>query len=1131
MNTQLNMKKLLLVLITGCLLATGCAELLRDELADVHNQIEDIRDELELLKEQMNTNIGALRVLVEGLQSEDFIKSVVPITEGSKVIGYTITFTKSQPITIYHGQDGKDGEDGKDGKDGTTPVIGVKQDNDGAWYWTIDGAWLLDGNGNKVRAEAKDGANGKDGTDGTDGKDGKTPKLKIEDGYWYISVDDGVSWEKLGQATGNPGAPGDSMFSSIDVSDPNKVIFTLQDGTVIVFPTWESFSALQQQVFILNTNLSGLEGIVNALQSQDYITSVVPLVENMLIIGYTINFKKSESITIYHGKAGKDGKDGIDGKDGKDGTDGTDGKDGKDGKDGSTPVIGVKQYEDGVWYWTIDGEWMTDSAGKKVRASAKDGADGTNGVTPQLKIEEGYWYLSLDNGETWKKLGMVIGYSGGTGDSIIKAIDTSDDAFVVLTLADDSKLIIPRFQPITITIGNGQQRIGISANETISLDYSLSYGDNKTIVAVATDGQYTATIKKTDDTHGTLTVSCPLQFVEGTVNVLVYDGNGYMTLSVLEFYEKEMTFSSGTQFSLDVDGGVLEIPYTTNFAFQFVLDNDASWMTVTDEKAGETSGKLVVNVPKNNGGARTGHIIIYPMFGTDKAFATITINQASSYYAIDYSTFLAESKGGEFLSTITTSRGVNVSIPSGVDWVSYEMSNSGDQYKVKFTVAANTMTSRRDVTIDIYATDGTSERLGVIQIGQLPASADLSKMMIFEVRANVANQFEIYLPLAGELDCYIDWGDGSTEYYRGKYNMPMYEEVCHQYAYGITSNYEVRISGSVTQLSSDRIPYSKKQGIIEVKQWGNTGLTYLNNAFKGLRSLKRIPSDNVGAFSNVWIFKGVFADCEALSSIPDDLLKYGKNIQGMEDAFSNCTALEAIPENLFSECISVENIDGIFAGCTGIKTIPENLFSSMGEVLSASGLFSGCTSITNVPERLFSSFSKVGAYKRLFKGCTNLASIPEKLFASSPEVGEFDGVFRDCQALTFVPEGLFMNNTKVWSFREAFSGTSIVSIPEKLFYYCPSVSIFCHVFEGVNKLKSVPVSVFDNNRLIERLEYCFSGCSQIEGESPYTIVDGQKVHLYERYKYPDFFVTPLTYEACFWGASFLDSIYIPDEWK
>ena len=861
------MKKLLLVLVTGCLLATGCAELLRDELADVHNQIEDIRDELELLKEQMNTNIGALRVLVEGLQSEDFIKSVVPITEGSKVIGYTITFTKSQPVTIYHGQDGKDG---------SAPVIGVKQDEDGTWYWTIDGEWMTNSAGEKIRASAKDGANGKDGTDG---EDGKTPKLKIEDGAWYISIDDGVSWEKLGQATGNPGAPGDSMFSSIDVSDPNKVVFTLQDGTVIVFPTWESFSALQQQVFILNTNLSGLEGIVNALQSQDYITSVVPLVENMLIIGYTINFKNSEPITIYYGK---------------------------DGKDGSTPVIGVKQDEDGTWYWTIDGEWMTNSAGKKVRASAKDGADGTNGVTPQLKIEEGYWYLSLDKGETWEKMGQATGDPGEAGDSMIKSIDTSDEAFVVLTLADDSKLIIPRFQPITITIGNGQQRIGISANETISLDYSLSYGDDKTIVAVATDGQYTATIKKTDNTHGILTVSCPLQFVEGTVNVLVYDGNGYMTLSVLEFYEKEMTFSSGTQFSIDVDGGRLEIPYTTNFAFRFVLDDDASWMTVTDEKVGETSGKLVVNVSKNSGGARTGYINIYPLFGTDKAFATITINQASSYYTIDYSTFLADSNGGEFISTIITSRGVNVSIPSGTDWVSYEMSNSGDQYKIKFTVAANTMTSRRDVTIDIYATDGTSEKLGVIQIGQLPASADLSKMMVFEVRANVANEFEVYLPLDGELDCYIDWGDGTTEYYGGNY------KVHHQYASDLTSNYEVRISGSVKSLSSERIPDSRRYGVIEVKQWGNTGLTSMANAFSGLWSMRSIPSDNVEAFSNVTSFSHAFYGCDALRSIPDNLLEYGKKIEDMSYAFSNCTAIEAIPGQLLSKCVSVTNIDFIF---------------------------------------------------------------------------------------------------------------------------------------------------------------------------------------------------------------------------
>ena len=103
---------------------------------------------LEQLCQQMNTNITAMQAIVNALQTQDAITSVTPITEGSKTIGYTITFAKGEPITIYHGQDGKNGADGEDGKDGYTPVIGVDQDEDGVYYWTLDGEWLPDAEGN-----------------------------------------------------------------------------------------------------------------------------------------------------------------------------------------------------------------------------------------------------------------------------------------------------------------------------------------------------------------------------------------------------------------------------------------------------------------------------------------------------------------------------------------------------------------------------------------------------------------------------------------------------------------------------------------------------------------------------------------------------------------------------------------------------------------------------------------------------------------------------------------------------------------------------------------------------------------------------------------------------------------------
>ena len=271
------MKKLSLLLLTLIVCCfTACHKDIWAELENLDQRV----TKLEELCKEMNTNITSLQTIVSVLQSNDFITGIVEIKKNGEVIGYTITFGKHDPITIYHGQDGKDGQNGQngaDGKDGITPVIGVAQDTDGVYYWTLNGEWLLDNNGNKLPVsgkDGKDGANGtdgqdgqdgtdgkdgqdgedgKDGADGQDGKDGITPQLKIEDGYWYISYDNGATWTQLGKATGEDGKDGvdgedgkdgqngadgkdgqdgDSMFQSV-TQDENYVYFTLADGTVI----------------------------------------------------------------------------------------------------------------------------------------------------------------------------------------------------------------------------------------------------------------------------------------------------------------------------------------------------------------------------------------------------------------------------------------------------------------------------------------------------------------------------------------------------------------------------------------------------------------------------------------------------------------------------------------------------------------------------------------------------------------------------------------------------------------------------------------------------------------------------------------------------------------------------------
>ena len=438
----------LLPLLMCVLLLLGCSDkyddsALRNDLNDLENRVAKLED----LCKQMNTNISSLQTIVTALQNNVYVTGTTPLMKDGKEIGYTITFSKGNPITIYHGKDGQDGEDG------ITPTISVKKDTDGVYYWTLNGEFIMV-DGGKIQAEGKDGTNGTNGT---------TPQFKIENDYWFVSYDNGANWTQLGKATGEDGIGGDSMFSGVDYkTSTDYVIFTLADGTQIKLPTWSAFEALQRLCNETNTNLSALQTIVTALQNNDYITSVDPLTENGKVVGYTIKFAKSNPIVIYNGK------------------------DGTDGVDGNTPVIGVKKDGDGIYYWTLDGEFIIVD-GQKIKAQGTDGSDGADGVTPKLEIREGYWWISYDNGTNWTQLGKATGEDGKDADSIKI---TQDENNVYFELADGTVITISKtgqsVDPNIIQFADENvKKLCVGMWDTNG-DLELSYDEAATVTSLGT---------------------------------------------------------------------------------------------------------------------------------------------------------------------------------------------------------------------------------------------------------------------------------------------------------------------------------------------------------------------------------------------------------------------------------------------------------------------------------------------------------------------------------------------------------------------------------------------------------------------------------------------------------------------
>ena len=328
--------------------------------------------------------------------------------------------------------------------------------------------------------------------------------------------------------------------------------------------------ALEELCAQINTNVSSLQAIVDASQTGDYITSVVPVTEGDKTVGYTISFVKGAPITIYHGKDGEDGKDGENGVDGSDGT------------DGYTPKISAAKDEDGVYYWTLDGEWLLDASGQKIPvqgSNGADGEDGADGVTPQFKIEEGIWYVSYDGGAGWIQLSEAVSDDGDiVYDSIFEEV-RDEEGSVTFVLHDGGTIVIPKMSEFNLLFEEPSE-IKCEAGEVVRVAYRVVGGDGDITVECFDNNGYSAVIEPADYSHGYVAVSVPSPVVSGKVLVYAYDATGRTVMRTLVFEEGVLVEIPQT-YEIGGEAQWFEVNITTNLDYIVTVTAETyDWISV-----------------------------------------------------------------------------------------------------------------------------------------------------------------------------------------------------------------------------------------------------------------------------------------------------------------------------------------------------------------------------------------------------------------------------------------------------------------------------------------------------------------------------------------------------------------------
>ena len=134
-------------------------------------------------------------------------------------------------------------------------------------------------------------------------------------------------------------------------------------------------------------------------------------------------------------------------------------------------------------------------------------------------------------------------------------------------------------------------------------------------------------------------------------------------------------------------------------------------------------------------------------------------------------------------------------------------------------------------------------------------------------------------------------------------------------------------------------------------------------------------------------------------------------------------------------------------------------------------------------------------YKRQFYGCTALKEIPDEFFAGCTSAD----IFRSC----------------------FFGNKALTKVGRNVFKGCTNVTSYKWLLANCTELVSVPADMFDDSRKVTDFSGTFRDAAKLAVESPYTTIDGVKVHIYERSLHPDAFTAPKSFGTCFRGCTAL----------
>ncbi len=510
-------------------------------------------------------------------------------------------------------------------------------------------------------------------------------------------------------------------------------------------------TALEKAVKEINENtVPSLQNLVNALEKKLTVTSIIEGSGQ-----YTITFSDGTTATI------KDGAKGDKGDTGAQGEQGVQGEKGEQGDAGTQPEVSIALDEDGIYYWTVNGQWLLDGDGNKVPVTAKgdkgdkgdqgeagengaQGEKGEDGVTPLFGTNQDHKLIvSYDNGETWIPIGLSV-IDGSAFTSAYIDDEKSTDDYIVLVVGE-TEVQIPKEKAFALKFNyeGDTSAVGANAGDNISVAYEVegvSEGDEITVDVLATTAGLTASVVKVDATTGYVVITVPAAdeenpaAVSGKVFAFADNNKGKTNIKVITLEEGIIESVADVDAQVTSAGGEIELTVTTNKEYNVNINDEATaWLSVVPDTRATHTDKLLIKVEANATGAyRVGVVSVNDRANGDLINAYTVVQQPAADVATDIASLRLLADGTQVAANsavvVASSKegALVVDENSAYIYVKFDGNTAVRGDIVSFAGAKKTTEDTKVIYVEATALEVTASAQEVTDLPVLPLRSHLS---------------------------------------------------------------------------------------------------------------------------------------------------------------------------------------------------------------------------------------------------------------------------------------------------------------------------------------------------------------------------------------------------------------------